>query len=123
MRYRLPSSGSPRRGVVLIAVLLVVVLLSLAAYQYSELMLGEYKAATSFVRAAQARAAAEAGINYAAMMLADPTAFSGTLGSNPYDNADHFRAVALSAQQGPRQAFFSVIAPLGPDDSPSTTLA
>ena len=35
----------PRRAVVLLAVLIVVVLLSLAAYQYSELMTAEYRAA------------------------------------------------------------------------------
>ena len=34
----------PRRGIVLIGVLVVVVLLSLAAYQYSEVMSAEYAA-------------------------------------------------------------------------------
>src|SRR5262245_66190115 len=45
MRFRTPQPGAQeRRGVVLIAVLVVVVLLTLAAYQYSQLMMAEYKA-------------------------------------------------------------------------------
>src|SRR5262245_17963706 len=121
MRYRLAQSGSERRGVVLIAVLVVVTLLTLAAYQYSELMMGEYKAATSFVRAAQARAAAESGVSYAAMLLSDPNALAETLGGNPYDNRDRFASVAVAGESGQNRAIFSVVAPLGPDDAPSTT--
>ena len=48
----------PRRAVVLLAVLIVVVLLSLAAYQYSDMMLSEYKASDAYTRSTQARAAA-----------------------------------------------------------------
>ena len=40
----------PRRGIVLLAVLVVIVLLSLAAYQYSDLMLAEYKASVNAQR-------------------------------------------------------------------------
>src|SRR6185369_16853004 len=106
------------------SVLVVVVVLTLAAYQYSEMMMGEYKASTSFVRAAQARAAAESGVQYAALLLSDRTAFTNNLGGNPYDNRDSFRSVPVAGvgTSGPRQAFFSVVAPLGPDDSPSTTV-
>jgi type II secretory pathway component PulK len=123
MRFRLPQADPRRRGVVLIAVLVVIVLLTLAAYQYSELMLAEYKAASSFARAAQARAAAEAGVNYAAMLLADRTAYSGTLNGNPWDNTGRFQAVPVGGQEGgARKPFFSIIAPLGPDELASTTV-
>src|SRR5205807_3053624 len=94
----LRTPNSERRGVVLIAVLVVVVLLTLAAYQYSELMLAEYKAATSFGRAAQARAAAESGANYAAMLLSDKNAFTNTLGGNPHDNPTAFKSIPVSAE-------------------------
>src|SRR6266581_2691002 len=120
MLYRHPDSGSqPRRGVVLIAVLIVVVLLTLAAYQYSELMLAEYKATISFTKAAQARALANSGIDYAAMLLSDKNAMQTTLGGNPYDNPGAFQAIPVSSGTGGSpQAFFSVISPYGPDDSP-----
>ena len=52
-----------RRGVVLIAVLLVVAILALASYQYADLMMSEYKASENAVRHAQARMAAKAGVN------------------------------------------------------------
>ena len=55
MTLHQPSSQQERRGVVLLAALVVIVLLSLAAYQYSDLMINEYKAATNAHRAAQAR--------------------------------------------------------------------
>src|SRR5262249_1785281 len=60
-----------RRGVVLIAGLLVVAILSLASYQYAELMLAEYKASENAVRYPQARLAAESGVHYPAALMAD----------------------------------------------------
>jgi type II secretory pathway component PulK len=105
---------------VLIAVLVVVTLLLLAAYQYVEMMSAEYKAANSIVRAAQARAAAASGVYYAAALLADPNSYSGTLGSNPYDNASVFQGIVLGDDDAPRfQAKFSVVAPLSPDEAPA----
>ena len=44
-----------RQGVVLLAVLIVVVLLSLAAYNYSDLMTAQYKASDNYHKNAQAR--------------------------------------------------------------------
>jgi len=110
----------PRRGVVLIAVLIVVVLLTLAAYQYSELMMAEYRASVSFTRSTQARAFAESGVNYAALLLSDPNLFANRLNGNPYDNPEVFRAVAVGETgAGGRQGYFSVIAPYGPDETPN----
>jgi hypothetical protein len=43
MLYRSPTSGQARRGVVLLAVLIVVTVLALAAYQYSEMMAASAK--------------------------------------------------------------------------------
>jgi type II secretory pathway component PulK len=109
---------APRRGVVLVAVLLVVVLLSLAAYQYAELMTSEYTAANSLARANQARALAASGVYYAAAMLADKDTFTGTLNSNPYDNSSVFQGVAVGTADTPRQqGRFSLVSPLGPDES------
>src|SRR5207302_1980312 len=114
---RTRTAVPPRRGVVLIAVLIVIVLLTLAAYQYSELMMAEYRASVSFTRSTQARAYAESGVNYAALVLSDPNLFANRLNGNPYDNPDVFRAVAVGETGGGgRQGYFSVIAPYGPDE-------
>ena len=66
------ADRTQRRGVVLLAVLVVVVLLTLAAYQYSELMLAEYQAADSYTRSLQARALADSGVHYAAAAAEQP---------------------------------------------------
>jgi type II secretory pathway component PulK len=109
-----------RSGVVLLAVLLVVSLLALAAYEYADMMSKEYKAATSIVRASQARAAAASGIYYTAALLSDPDSFTGVLGSNPYDNASEFQDIPLGDGDSDRSlAKFSVVAPLGVDESPA----
>jgi type II secretory pathway component PulK len=104
--------------VVLIAVLLVVTLLGLAAYQYSELMAAELKAADSAVRAAQARALAASGVNYAAALLSNKDSYTGTLGSNPFDNSGMFQNQSVGNSNNPRmRGMFSIIAPLGPDET------
>lgn len=121
MLYLYRQHRDRRRGVVLLAVLVVVVLLTLAAYQYSELMMGEYKAAASYTKATQARAAAESGINYAAVLLSDPSNFANVLGSNPFNNPGAFQAIAVGDGSTGSQVYFSVIAPLGPDDQQSNT--
>ena len=106
----------PRRGIVLLAVLMVLVLLTLAAYQYAALMTAEYMAMDSYRRSAQARAFAESGVHYTAALLADP----GNV-ANPYDDAGAFSGIVVQQGDSPRlQGRFSVVAPLGPDDSPTT---
>ncbi len=98
-RLRSHSAGGPparREGYVIIAVLVVVVVLSLAAYQFTNLMTSEYRAASRSSDAARARVAAASGVHYAAAMLADPNSFYGELAGNPYaqgafiDQAVHF---------------------------------
>jgi type II secretory pathway component PulK len=102
---------------VLIAVLIVIVVLTLAAYQFSELMTAENKAATSYVHYAQARALAESGVAYAAVMLSNADALSSTLNGNPYSNPSVFQRVAVGDGSGMRsQGRFSIIAPPRPDD-------
>jgi type II secretory pathway component PulK len=71
-----------RPGYVLFAVLVVVVVLSLVAYQYQDAMASEYTAAARAQEAAQARANAIAGIHYAAGHAADPNSAGQDLTSN-----------------------------------------
>src|SRR5258706_5888137 len=71
----MPVRPEGRPGYVLIAVLIVIVVLSLAAYQFVELMGAEYRVAVRTNDAAQARLAAVSGVHYAAAMLADRDTF------------------------------------------------
>ena len=64
MLYHRKTTGSRnRKSFVLLAVLVVVVVLSLAAYRFSDLMLAEYRAADSYTRSVQARALADSGVH------------------------------------------------------------
>jgi type II secretory pathway component PulK len=110
-----------RRGVVLLAVLIVVVLLSLAAYRYSELMTAEYRAADSHSRSVQAKAAAESGAHFAAALLANPDNLS-SLNGNPWDNPSAFQDVTVgTSEEQRRQALFSLVSVRDPDDPAATS--
>src|SRR5262249_55945547 len=117
MLYRSPSSGQqPRQGVVLIAVLVVVSVLALAAYQYSELMNAETRAAAGPTRAAQTRRAAEPGVHYVAALLSDPNSLSETLNDTPYDNPTYFKDVLVQDSDTPKNRLrFSIIGLRSPD--------
>lgn len=112
----LRSPQSERRGVVLLMVLVVLVLLTLAAYQYSDLMQAEYQAADNVHKFAQARAVADSGVHYAAALLANPDNLSGLLNDNPFDNPESFRDVVVPGDPktggGGR---FTLLAPPDPD--------
>src|SRR5262245_39806822 len=112
-------SRTPRRsGIVLVAVMAAVVLLALAAYQYSDLMVAEYRAADSSIRAAQARAIAVSGIHFAAAALADKPTVANQLNNNLHDNQSAFRGVEVQSDERPRFAGrFSLMAPPLIDDA------
>src|SRR5262245_29245903 len=90
MRMRPSNIDAPRSGAVLIAVLIVVVLLTLAAFQFSELMYQEFAAAQSTLTSLKARSCADSGVACFTAMVADKNTFTSTLGGNPYDNASYF---------------------------------
>lgn len=109
-----------RAGVVLLAVLIVISVLTLSGYLFSEAMKEEYRMINSLKRAAQARALAESGVDYAASLLSNADSFTNTLNSNPYNNPQVFQGITVR-EDGPSgsQGRFSIVAPLGPDDAPS----
>lgn len=111
---RSPSSRERRPGVVLLAVLIVIVLLSLAAYNYSDLMISEYKASVNYHKNAQARAFADAGIHYAMAVLSSQDNITNLLNSNPYDNAEAFRGHLVTSSNDKTQGYFTLVAPLNP---------
>jgi type II secretory pathway component PulK len=99
-----------------VAVLVVVVVLSLAAYQFVELMGAERRAAARLGTAAQARAAAVSGVHYAAAMLADPTTFANDLANDPTADGA-FPETAVGTGAGPRQESRFVLVAAAPDGS------
>ncbi len=110
-----PTSAKPgkRRGVVLIAVLLIVTILALTGYQYVDLMFSEYKASENAHRSVQARLFAESGIHYAAALLASNENYVDMLGSNPWNNSSMFKDVKIKSE-GKDGGMFSIIAPVDP---------
>ncbi len=117
MLYRSSDRSQPRQGVVLVAVLVVVTVLALAAYQYSLLMSAEYKAADGNTRAAQSRAAAISGVHYTVAILADPTFFNDTLNGNPFDNSQYFQDILVNDDPNPKNRLhFTVLCLRTPDD-------
>lgn len=86
-----------RRGYTLLAVLLIVMILSLTAYRFSDYMSSEQALATRTTQQSKARANAASGVHYAMGMLADPATMAALLGGNPFDNPAEFQNVAVGA--------------------------
>ncbi|MBN9523395.1 general secretion pathway protein GspK [bacterium] len=99
-----------RRGFVILAVLIVVVVLSLAAYRFTDLMTAEFRAAARSQDAAQARAAARSGVHYATAMLADPAILNGELGGNPYADGAFTPQTVRSGDVPRLEARFALVA-------------
>ncbi|MDA1017843.1 MAG: type II secretion system protein GspK [Planctomycetota bacterium] len=83
---------SDHHGTVLLVVLVVIVLISLGAYSFSELMLSEYQASDSYGRRVQGRVYAEAAIEFAAAQLESEDADAAP---NYYHNPELFQAVLM----------------------------
>jgi type II secretory pathway component PulK len=121
-KQRTPAAAKPkgspkRRGAVLVAVILVVTVLSLAAYQYSDMMLSEYRAADNAQRMAQARALADSGIHYAAAILSNPDYITNNLNSNIWNNSGAFFDIQVPTDEDKGlPGRFTLIAPLDPTD-------
>ena len=96
-----------RHGVALIMVLVVVVLLSLGAYAFSDLMLAQHSSTVMSGRRIQARAAVDAGVEYIKDYLALTADEQLTLGGH-YDNAAYFQDVIV-AQETDGTVRFSII--------------
>ncbi|HEX5270600.1 MAG TPA: hypothetical protein VFW33_08950, partial [Gemmataceae bacterium] len=116
MRYTTQTSGrGPRRGIALIAVLVVVAILALAAYRFKDLMEAEQQAADSYTRQVQARTSADAGVQYA---MANLAAWNSQ--TNYYDNPSLWGGILVQDGDNDRQrARFSIVAPVGPDAASS----
>jgi len=98
---------------VLLVVLVVIVLLSLAAYTYSELMIAEMEAANRYGRAALARSFADSGVELAAAVLGTPEE-EGPV--NLYHSSALFGGVPLvDSEIERRRGLVSLVAPAESD--------
>ncbi len=102
------------RGVVLLVVLIVVAMLALGAYSFTQLMNVEARGAQSYGRLVQAREAADSGVHFVAAILMDQK-LNGMLGSDVYDASGmlHGQVVTDESAGTPRlRCRFSAVAPL-----------
>jgi len=105
------TAHAQHEGYVLIAVLIVILVLSLVAYRFSDAMVSELRAGVRSADYAQARAAAVSGVHYVAALLSDPEWLALEVG-NPYDNPDYFQDIPVPRDPNnptSKQAYFSVI--------------
>ena len=109
MRRASHLRSSSRHGSVLLVVLVVIALLALGAYSFSELMVSESHATGVFGREAQARAAADSGVELAAALLGLPTE-EGAYENVVHDPQNFVRTIKEA--DGPRgRTRFSLVAP------------
>ena len=118
MNHRTPqfdASNHPaeRSGSVLVLVMVVIAMLTLGAYSFSEIMISEAEATSMYGRQAESRAFAESGIELAAAVIAVPESEED---ASLYHNPNRFRGVLLRESDNARgRGYFSVIAPVETD--------
>lgn len=103
---------------ILILVLIVIAMMSLAGYTFTEMMLAEEEAAILHGRQIQAQALADSGIESVRLFLAQPQTAQVDAGGG-YDNPNMFRGVLVTDDVIPaNRGRFSILAPLYQDGSP-----
>ncbi len=104
---------SPRRGTVLVIVLVVVAMLALGAYTFSQVMMVESEATGMYARQVQTRAMADSGVELVLALLGDslePTDIG------LYHDPDRFQGVeVLASDNAAFSGRFSVVAPIEAD--------
>jgi type II secretory pathway component PulK len=104
--------SASRQGSILIVVLVVIAILALAGYTFSELMLTEQKAAELSGQKLKAQAVAESGAQFAKIFLMKDQDTQIQLGGC-YDNPTNFRGVLVADDLDPRRrARFTAVAPV-----------
>jgi type II secretory pathway component PulK len=106
-----PVSKTRRRSVILIVVLVVVAILALSGYTFSELMLTHYEATIYAGRQVQTRALVNSGVDSARWFLTQPKDLQTDAGG-VYDNPAMFQAQLVAPDMDPRyMGTFSILAP------------
>ncbi|MFQ5735062.1 MAG: general secretion pathway protein GspK, partial [Planctomycetaceae bacterium] len=120
-----PETASSRRGSILYVVLVIVALLTLAAYQFSEIMVTERTATDLYGRRVQARAFSDSGVEAAAAMLGEQQLITSdnVADVNLYHNPGVFGAVLMQGTDTdkPRaRGRYAVLAPVESDADAKT---
>ena len=101
-----------RRGPILIIVLVVVAILALSGYTFSELMITHYESTIYSGRQVQSRALVSSGVDAARWFLTQPDEIRADLGGI-YDNPAIFQAQLIVPDTDPRyMGTFSILAPV-----------
>ena len=104
---------SPRRGSILVIVLVVIALLSLGAYTFSQKMIVESEATGMYARQVQTRAMADSGVELVSALLGeslDPRDIG------LYHDRGQFQGIEVVAHENPAlSGRFSVVAPIEAD--------
>jgi len=104
---------SPRRGSILVIVLVVIALLSLGAYSFSQKMIVESEATGMYARQVQTRAMADSGVELVSALLGeslDPRDIG------LYHDRGQFQGIEVVAHENPAlSGRFSVVAPIEAD--------
>ncbi|MCA9043385.1 MAG: general secretion pathway protein GspK [Planctomycetaceae bacterium] len=109
------SQHRDRGGTALFVVLVVLVLLTLAAYVFMTSMIAERQATKMYAREVQTRLLAESGIEYAAAMLENPDEL---IDQNYYHDPTYFSGVTIVSGSDTRNTGqFSLVAPVERDAS------
>ncbi len=107
------STGDRRRGSVLVIVLVVVAMLTLGAYTFSETMLSEAAATNMYGRRAQTRALADSGLEMVSALLSDEI---DPLEISLYHDPLQFHAVTVLESDNPLlRGRFTIVAPVESD--------
>ena len=111
------NHSAERSGSVLILVLVVIAMLTLGAYSFSEIMISEAEATAMYGRQAESRAFAESGVELAAAVIAVPESDEDT---SLYHNPNRFRGILMRESENARgRGYFSVITPVETDPAGS----
>lgn len=99
-------------------VLVVVAMLTLGAYTFSEIMVTEVEATAVYGRQANSRAFAESGIEAAAAILGYPESDDDL---NTFHNSGRYQGVLMSDSENARgRGYFSIVAPIESDPTTSS---
>jgi type II secretory pathway component PulK len=105
------SRKLPRRGLVLILVLVVIAMLSLGAYAFTELMLVHHEAAIVTGRQAQSRSLVDSGVTAVQLFLSLPEADRLDAGGL-FDNPTRMAGVMVLPEDDPKlRGSYSVLSP------------
>ena len=100
-----------RRGSILLLVLIIVPVLSLAAYSFTHWMCAEASGSVAHLRSTQALWIAHSGVDYIQALLSDPDNLVPGALNLCGDDASEFGKILVAPQFRSTEGYFSIVAP------------